>query len=94
MIELVEQDDNLVVHWRSDVLAVLYDDLLELLIPCISLIDSEFCSSKFLVQLVDLVEQAIVLCLEKLELVLKLDGLDRRIRTGRLLLFTIRSADE
>ena len=63
MIELVEQFDNLVVHWRGNVLTILYDNLLELLIPFISLNNSQLRQSSFPFQLVDLVGQAVFFCL-------------------------------
>ena len=72
MIELVEQFDNLVVHWRGNVLTILYDDLLELLIPFISLNDSQLRQSSFPFQLVDLVGQAFFFCFGYLELLMEL----------------------
>ena len=93
MVELDEQADDLVVHWGSDVLAILYNDLLELFIPCISLTNGESCLSSFLIQSVDLVGQAVFLCLGLLELLLKLANCDCRIRTGRFQLLTIWSAN-
>lgn len=93
MIELVEQGDNLVVHWGGIVLTVLYDNLLELLIPFISLNDGQLRQSSFLFQLVDLVGQAVPFCSGQLELLMELASFDCRIRTGRLLLFIVGLAD-
>ena len=93
MIELVEQFDNLVVHWRGNVLTILYDDLLELLIPFISFNDSQLRRSNFLFQSFDLVGQAFFFCFGHLELIIELANFDCRIRTERLLLFVVSLAD-
>ena len=93
LIELIEQGDNLVVNWRGKALAVLYDDLLELLIPFISLTDSKLCLISVLFQSIDLIEQSASFCSGLLELLLELANVDCRIRSGRLLLFIVALAD-